>query len=72
MKKKYTRKSAMDRLLRNGTEIKRVKKTPQAKEKNPYPKPYTLYYVSTHGLGIGLQGTADYLIKNFYDVVRSY
>ena len=70
MKKKYTRKSALNRLLQNGVEIKRVKKIPQATEKNPYPKSYTLHYISTHGLGIRLQGTADYLIKNYYDMVR--
>ena len=69
---KYTRKSALQILDRNGAEVKRVKKTPQATEKNPYPKSYTLYYIVTSGLGIKLQGVADYLIKNFYDMVRSY
>ena len=68
---KYTRKSALQVLSRNGVEVKRVKKTPKATEKNPSPKSYILHIIFTRGLGIKSQGVCDYLINNFYDMARA-
>lgn len=67
---KYTRESAMARLKRNGVEIKAVTKQPRPTEKNPFPDTYILYLISTRGLGIKLQGAADYLINKYYDMAR--
>lgn len=70
MKKKYTRESAIARLKRNGVEILSIKKVKPMTILDPFPKPYTVHFINTRGTGIKLQGTADYLINNFYDMAR--
>ena len=66
---KYTRESALNRLRRNEVEIKVVKKPKDPKK--PLGDTIVIHYISTKGLGIKLQGTADYLINNYYDMTRA-
>jgi lipopolysaccharide export system protein LptC len=67
MKKKYTRKSALQILSRNGVEIKIIKK----RKKIGSDETVKIHYITTQGTGIKLQGVCDYLIANFYDMVRA-
>lgn len=70
MKNKYTRSSALAILSRNGVQIQVVKNTPVPTAANPYPESRNFHYIPTRELGIKLQGVADYLINNFYDIFR--
>ena len=65
---KYTREQALRILKRNGVEVKKVvvPKDPRM----PLGDTLTLHYIGTRGLGIKLQGVADFLINHHYDMVR--